>query len=55
MTTPWAGSREQEEELSKEHKITIRCLPNGQQEGEEAPCILTGEATKRRALWGRAY
>lgn len=55
LCTPWAGSREQEEELSSAHKITIRCLPKDQQDGEEAPCIITGEATKQRALWGRAY
>jgi prolyl-tRNA synthetase len=55
LLTPWAGSREQEEEISKAHKITIRCLPNGQQDGEEAPCFLTGTPTRTRALWGRAY
>jgi prolyl-tRNA synthetase len=55
LLTAWAGSREQEEELSKAHKITIRCLPNGQQEGEEAPCVLTGQATRQRAIWGRSY
>ena len=55
ITTPWAGSRQQEEELSKEHKITIRCLPIDGQDGEEAKCILTGTPTKQRAIWGRSY
>ncbi len=55
LLTPWAGSTEEEEGLSKTHKITIRCLPNGQQDGPEAPCFLTGQATSVRALWGRAY
>ena len=55
LVTPWAGSREQEEELSKEHKITIRCLPLDGQDGEGAPCILTGTPTKQRAIWGRSY
>ena len=55
LVTPWAGSREQEEELSKEHKITIRCLPLDGQDGEEAPCILTGTPTRQRAIWGRSY
>ena len=55
ISTPWAGSRTQEEELSKEHKITIRCLPIDQQDGPEAPCVLTGTPTKARALWGRSY
>ncbi len=55
LLTPWAGSREQEEELSKEHKITIRCLPNDLQDGRDATCIVTGKPTMCRALWGRAY
>ena len=55
LLTAWAGSTEQEEKLSKEHKITIRCLPTGQQDDEEAACFLTGELTRTRALWGRAY
>lgn len=59
ILTPWAGSREQEEELSKEHKITIRCLPLEGQDGlpatREAPCILTGTPTTQQALWGRSY
>ncbi|MBL6922499.1 MAG: proline--tRNA ligase, partial [Akkermansiaceae bacterium] len=55
LVTPWAGSREQEEELSKKHKITIRCLPLDKQAGPEADCILTGSATSSRAIWGRSY
>ncbi|HBE96391.1 MAG TPA: proline--tRNA ligase, partial [Verrucomicrobiales bacterium] len=55
LVTPWAGSREQEEELSKKHKITIRCLPLDKQAGPEADCILTGSATPSRAIWGRSY
>ncbi len=55
LVTPWAGDMEQEEQLSKEHKISIRCLPKGMQDGNEAPCILTGKPTKARAIWGRSY
>ncbi len=55
LSTPWAGSREQEEELSKRHKITIRCLPLDWQDGPEAPCFLTGTPTPTRAIWGRSY
>lgn len=55
LLTPWNGSREQEEELSKKHKITIRCMPLDAQEASPAPCVLTGEATSNRALWGRSY
>lgn len=55
LLTPWAGNREEEEELSKKHKITVRCLPLDQQEEAEANCILTGKLTTSRALWGRSY
>jgi prolyl-tRNA synthetase len=61
LYTAWAGSPEQEETLSKQHKITIRCLPVP--EAELPPtlaaagdrCILTGTVTPVRALWGRSY
>ena len=57
LYTPWAGTPEQEEVLSKQHKITIRCLPI---EGVELPtpgnqCLLTGQETPTRAIWGRSY
>ena len=57
LCTPWAGTAEQEEELSKQHKITIRCLPL---EGTAlaatgGTCFLTGAPAVTRALWGRSY
>lgn len=55
LITPWAGSSEEEERLSKQHKITIRCLPLDLQEEPEAPCLLTGTPTRSRAIWGRSY
>ncbi|MGJ8723711.1 MAG: proline--tRNA ligase [Roseibacillus sp.] len=55
LLTPWNGSREKEEELSKKHKISIRCLPLIEDGATEAPCLLTGEPTRQRALWGRSY
>lgn len=55
LLTPWAGSREEEEHLSKKHKISIRCLPLSAAETGEAPCILTGSETSQWALWGRSY
>ncbi|MGA0845427.1 MAG: aminoacyl--tRNA ligase-related protein, partial [Luteolibacter sp.] len=57
LLTPWAGSNEQEEELSKKHKITIRCIPldsvNLPHGGDK--CFLTAQSTQCRALWGRSY
>ncbi|MBK1881838.1 proline--tRNA ligase [Luteolibacter pohnpeiensis] len=55
LLTPWAGSPDQEDVLSKQHKITIRCMPIDGQNGEEAACILTGKMTQARAIWGRSY
>lgn len=60
LYTPWAGTPEQEEEISKRHKISIRCmpisdagLPESLQTGGR--CILTGLETDCRAIWGRSY
>jgi prolyl-tRNA synthetase len=60
LLTHWAGSPQQEEELSKQHKISIRCLPiDPEAFADLAPaegrCILTGDDAGTLALWGRAY
>jgi prolyl-tRNA synthetase len=57
LLTPWAGSADQEEELSKQHKITIRCLPldDVTLPAVSGPCFLTGSNESRLAIWGRSY
>ncbi|MEM1083366.1 MAG: proline--tRNA ligase [Verrucomicrobiota bacterium] len=55
LLTPWCGSSAEEDALSKEHKITVRCLPLDKQNEPELPCLVTGKPTKARALWGRSY
>lgn len=62
LATRWAGSAEEEEELSKAHKIAIRCmpladagLPREVAAAAEGACILTGKEGGRLALWGRSY
>ncbi|MCQ2371117.1 MAG: proline--tRNA ligase, partial [Akkermansia sp.] len=56
LLCPWDGSPEQEEELAKSVRISIRCIPQGEMGvGPEAPCILTGRPTTRRVLWARSY
>lgn len=56
MLVPWQASPEQEEELAKKLRITIRCIPSGSMgKGESAPCILTGTPTTQRVLWARSY
>jgi prolyl-tRNA synthetase len=62
LYTPWAGSAQQEQEVSKKHRITIRCipvpgagLPGHLATTGEAHCIITGTPTPTRVLWGRSY
>jgi prolyl-tRNA synthetase len=62
LYTAWAGTPAQEEELSKQHKITIRCiplaaasLPPGITSASNGKCFVTAQQTTTRALWGRSY
>jgi len=60
LCTRWAGSAEQEEEISKRLKVTIRCLPlDGAVPAHLVPadagCFLTGNPDTRLAIWGRSY
>ncbi|MFP6874186.1 MAG: proline--tRNA ligase [Verrucomicrobiales bacterium] len=51
----WAGANEDEERIAKEHKVTIRCIPNGREFIEEGKCILTGKPSSRRVIFAKAY
>ncbi len=54
----WAGSNEEEERISKEFKVTIRCIPNdGADHGddEEGACFYTGKPSRKRVVFARAY
>ncbi|QTN31582.1 proline--tRNA ligase [Akkermansiaceae bacterium] len=62
LATPWAGTPEEEDTLSKQHKITIRCIPladAGLPEGLLSKvgdkCFLTGKKSSSVTLWGRSY
>lgn len=50
----WDGTGETEEKIKELSKATIRCIPinNAQEEGK---CILTGNPSKERVLFARAY
>lgn len=50
----WAGSAEDEEQLAKELKVSIRCMP---MEGsdERGRCILTGKPDGRRVIFAKSY
>jgi prolyl-tRNA synthetase len=51
----WAGSMEEEEKIAKENKITIRCIPLGEQYAEQGKCFLTGKPSSRRVVFARSY
>ncbi|HKK19648.1 MAG TPA: hypothetical protein VJ952_13295, partial [Opitutales bacterium] len=44
---------ELEEKIAKEHKVTVRCIPNATAD-EEVPCIFTGKPGKR-VLFAKSY
>lgn len=50
----WNGSDEDERRVKEETGATIRCFPFEQPSGE-GPCLLTGQAAKRVALFAKAY
>lgn len=51
----WAGSSEDEDRLQKELKVTIRCIPKGDQYAEEGTCFLTGKPSHRRVVFAKSY
>ena len=63
LITPWAGSNEEEEELSKKWQISIRCLPDSNKIPtsivdkipEVVHCLKTGIKTKKLAIWAKSY
>jgi prolyl-tRNA synthetase len=62
LLTPWAGTSDEEEQLSKQHKITIRCLPIPEAglskellDKVSSTCLLTGKPSQNIAIWGRSY
>ncbi|MCH7409057.1 proline--tRNA ligase [Belliella sp. DSM 111904] len=50
----WDGSSETEDKIKELTKATIRCVPLDQKE-EDGKCVLTGNASKGRVLFARAY
>ena len=50
----WNGSREIEEQIKDDLKVTIRAIPlDGSSELGE--CIFTGEPSARRVIWAKSY
>jgi prolyl-tRNA synthetase len=54
VSAHWNGNSETEEKIKTMSKATIRCIPldNPQSEGK---CVLTGEPSKQRVLFAKAY
>ena len=50
----WDGTTETELQIKEETKATIRCIPLDA-ELEEGKCIVTGNPSKQRVLFARAY
>ena len=51
----WAGSSEDEDRIQKELKVTIRCIPFGEEYVEEGVCFITGKPSKRRVVFAKSY
>src|SRR5207237_4845695 len=48
----WNGSREIEEKIKNDLKVTIRCIPvSGSEPGR---CIFTGQASNKGVVWAKA-
>ncbi len=50
----WDGTSETEEKIKAETKATIRCIPFDE-EKESGNCVYTGEPSKQRVVFARAY
>ncbi len=54
----FCGDSELEEQIKREHGVTVRCIPaEGQLEGSHEPgkCIFTGKPSAQRVLFAKAY
>jgi prolyl-tRNA synthetase len=54
ISAHWDGSAETENKIKELTKATIRCIPLDNKE-EEGQCILTGNPSKQRVLFAKAY
>ncbi|OLC29251.1 MAG: proline--tRNA ligase [Verrucomicrobia bacterium 13_1_40CM_4_54_4] len=52
--THWNGSREVEEQIKNDLKVTIRVIPLDDS-SEPGSCIFTGEPSARRVAWAKSY
>jgi prolyl-tRNA synthetase len=50
----WNGSREVEEQIKQDLKVTVRVIPFDES-AESGRCIFTGEPSKQRVVWAKSY
>jgi prolyl-tRNA synthetase len=50
----WNGSREIEEQIKNDLKVTIRVIPMDNST-EPGKCVFTGEPSARRVVWAKSY
>jgi prolyl-tRNA synthetase len=50
----WDGTSETEDKIKELTKATIRCIPLDSKE-EEGVCVLTGNPSKQRVVFAKAY
>ncbi len=50
----WNGSREVEEQIKNDLKVTVRVVPLDDS-SEPGKCIFTGEPSARRVVWAKSY
>lgn len=54
VSAHWDGTVETEDKIKELTKATIRCIPNDAKE-EEGKCVLTGNKSRKRVLFAKAY
>jgi prolyl-tRNA synthetase len=50
----WNGKKEVEQKIKEDLSVTIRCIPL-EGEAEEGRCVITGEKSKQRVIYSKAY
>ena len=50
----WDGTREVEDKIKEDLKVTIRCIPSGESDGP-GTCIISGRPSARRVVFAKSY
>ena len=50
----WDGTAKTEEQIKKETKATIRCVPYDNK-GKSGKCMVTGKKSNQRVVFAKAY